>query len=209
MFSNEIKSQLRDIFSKINKKIVVLYFSEGNAESVEVTKSMLEDMREINSFIQVENYSLNSKEAEKYEVTENGTMVVLNEDRENKGVYYYGPPAGYEINSLVHTLLDFGGAGEPIPESLIERIKKIDKEINIKVFIGLGCPHCPGAVINAHTLAKYNPKIKGIMVESSTYIEMSKKFNVSSVPRIIINDGEGDLLGNQPIELILETIENM
>ena len=105
--------------------------------------------------------------------------------------------------------MDFGGAGESIPKNLIERIQKIDKDINIKVFIGLGCPHCPGAVISAHTLAKYNPQIKGIMVESSTYAEMSKKFNVSSVPRIIINDGEADLLGNQPIDLILKTIEKL
>ena len=37
MFSNEIKNQLKDIFSKINKKIIVLYFSEGKAESIEVT----------------------------------------------------------------------------------------------------------------------------------------------------------------------------
>ena len=34
MFSNEIKNQLKDIFSKINKKIIVLYFSEGKAESI-------------------------------------------------------------------------------------------------------------------------------------------------------------------------------
>ena len=87
--------------------------------------------------------------------------------------------------------------------------KKIDKKIDIKVFIGLGCPHCPGAVISAHTLAKYNPKIKGIMVESSSYIELSKKFNISSVPRIIINDGEIDLLGNQPLDVILKAIENL
>ena len=46
---------------------------------------MLEEIKEINSFIEVENYTLNSPEAEKYEVTENGTMVILNEDRENKG----------------------------------------------------------------------------------------------------------------------------
>ena len=209
MFSDDVKAQLKDIFSKINKKVLILYFSEGNEEPITITKAMLEEIREISSFIEVENYTLNNPEAEKYEVTENATMVILNEDRENKGVYYYGPPAGYEINSLVHTLLDFGGAGESIPKNLIERIQKIDKDINIKVFIGLGCPHCPGAVISAHTLAKYNPKIKGIMVESSTYAEMSKKFNVSSVPRIIINDGEADLLGNQPIDLILKTIEKL
>ena len=87
MFSDDVKAQLKDIFSKINKKVLILYFSEGNEEPITITKAMLEEIREISSFIEVENYTLNSPEAEKYEVTENATMVILNEDRENKGVY--------------------------------------------------------------------------------------------------------------------------
>ncbi len=209
MFNDEIKSQLKDILKNINQKVLILYFSEGNHEIITVTKGMLEDIKSINSFIEVEYFGLSGIEAKKYEVSENGTMIILNEDRINKGIYFYGPPAGYEINSLVHTLIDIGGAGEPLPEDLLLRIQNIDKDVDIKVFIGLGCPHCPGAVISAHTLAKYNPRIKGIMVESSSYEELSKKFNVSSVPRIIINDGQADILGNQPITEIIKAIEKI
>lgn len=209
MFNDEVKAQLKEILAKINKKIIIMYFSEGNSENVNVTKSMLEDLKEINSLINVEYYGHGADIIKKYDIVENGTLLILNEDKVNKGVYYYGPPAGYEINSFVHSLLDFGGASEELPKELIEKIKKIDKDIDIKVFVGLGCPHCPGAVINAHTLAKYNPRIKGTMVEASSYIELSKKFNISSVPRIIINDGQGDLLGNQPLDVIIKTIENL
>lgn len=209
MFNDEVKAQLKEILAKINKKIIIMYFSEGNSENVNVTKSMLEDLKEINSLINVEYYGLGEDIIKEYDIVENGTLLILNEDKINKGVYYYGPPAGYEINSFVHSLLDFGGASEELPQELIKKIEKIDKDVDIKVFVGLGCPHCPGAVINAHTLAKYNPRIKGTMVEASSYIELSKKFNISSVPRIIINDGKGDLLGNQPLDVILKTIENL
>lgn len=209
MFNDEVKDQLKEILAKINKKIIIMYFSEGNSENVNVTKSMLEDLKEINSLINVEYYGLGEDIIKEYDIVENGTLLILNEDKINKGVYYYGPPAGYEINSFVHSLLDFGGASEELPQELIKKIEKIDKDVDIKVFVGLGCPHCPGAVINAHTLAKYNPRIKGTMVEASSYIELSKKFNISSVPRIIINDGKGDLLGNQPLDVILKTIENL
>ena len=220
MFNDEVKAQLKEILAKINKKIIIMYFSEGNSENVNVTKSMLEDLKEINSLINVEYYGLGADIIKKYDIVENGTLLILNEDKVNKGVYYYGPPAGYEINSFVHSLLDFGGASEELLYYFslnclylnfekIEINRKIDKDIDIKVFVGLGCPHCPGAVINAHTLAKYNPRIKGTMVEASSYIELSKKFNISSVPRIIINDGQGDLLGNQPLDVIIKTIENL
>lgn len=209
MFNEDIKKQLKGILNPIKEKVLVLYFSQGNEEFTEVTKEMLNDIGEINDLVQVENHELLSEEAKKYGITENGTMIIMNEDRVDKGVYYYGPPAGYEINSFVHSLLDFGGVDQKIPEGIIERIEAIDKEIDIKVFVGLSCPHCPGAVINAHTLAKHNPKIKGIMIEASTYEDLSMKFNISSVPRLIINNGEKDLLGNQPIEEILKAIESI
>ncbi|MBN2837120.1 MAG: thioredoxin family protein [Fusobacteriaceae bacterium] len=209
MFNEEIKNQLKDILKNINKKVIILYFSEGNEEIINVTKGMLQDIENINDFIVTEYYDLKSPEAKKYEIIENGTMLIVGEDRINTGIYYYGAPAGYEINSFVHTLLDMGGAGESLPKELIERIQKIDKNIDIKVFVGLGCPHCPGAVISAHTLAKYNPRIKGIMVEASGYAQLSEKFKISSVPRIIINDGKADILGNQPLEIILNSIEDL
>jgi glutaredoxin-like protein len=204
-----IKKQLKEILIPIKDRIVILYFSQGNEEFLEVTKEILKDIEEINELIQVENHELSSEEAKKYGIIKNGTMIIMNEDRIDKGVYYYGPPAGYEINSFVHSLLDFGGVHQKIPKEIINKIEAIDKDIDIKVFVGLSCPHCPGAVINAHTLAKHNPRIKGIMVEASAYEDLSRKFNISSVPRIIINDGEKDLLGNQPMEEILKAIESI
>lgn len=209
MFNEEVKEQLKGILSPIKEKVLILYFSQGEEEITQVTKEMLKDIEEINQLIKVENYELLSDQAEKYKIKENGTMIILNEDRIDRGVYYYGPPAGYEINSFVHSLLDFGAGNPDLPEKILERIKAIDKDVDIKVFVGLSCPHCPGAVISAHTLAKHNPRIKGIMVEASSYEELSKKFSISSVPRIIINDGEKDLLGNQPIEEILKAIESI
>ncbi len=209
MFNDDIKKQLKEILIPIKERIVILYFSQGNEKFLEVTKEILKDIEEINELIQVENHELSSEEAKKYGIIKNGTMIIMNEDRIDKGVYYYGPPAGYEINSFVHSLLDFGGVDQKIPKEIINKIEAIDKDIDIKVFVGLSCPHCPGAVINAHTLAKHNPRIKGIMVEASAYEDLSRKFNISSVPRIIINDGEKDLLGNQPIEEILKVIESI
>ena len=47
MFSDDVKAQLKDIFSKINKKVLILYFSEGNEEPITITKAMLEEIREI------------------------------------------------------------------------------------------------------------------------------------------------------------------
>jgi len=46
------------------------------------------------------------------------------------------------------------------------------------------------------------------MIEAETFGELSMKHNVSGVPKIVIND-EHDLLGNQPIQEFLNTIESI
>ena len=93
-------------------------------------------------------------------------------------------------------------------KELEERIMKIDKPINIKVFITLSCPHCPGAVQKAHKMALMNPMIQAEMIEAETFGELSMKHNVSGVPKIVIND-QYDLLGNQTIQEFLNTMEKV
>ena len=44
------------------------------------------------------------------------------------------------------------------------------------------------------------------MIEAQTFNEMSNKYKVSGVPKIVIND-KYELLGNQPIEEFLSKIE--
>jgi len=50
-----------------------------------------------------------------------------------------------------------------------------------------------------------NELIQAEMIEASTFGELSRKFNVSSVPKIVIND-KYELLGNHPVENILKEI---
>lgn len=210
MFNDEIKNQLRDILKNMKESVYAFYFSDKDDEATLITKDMLNDLAELNSGFKVAFFPLNSDEAKVYNIDKNGGLTLVNEDKKPNGIKFYGPPAGYEINSLIHTILELSGANHvEIDGDIMNKINSIDKKVNIKVFVGLQCPHCPGAVISAHTIARYNDNVEAEMVEATTYKDLSGKFNVSSVPRIIINDGEGDLLGNQPIEEIIKVIETM
>lgn len=57
----------------------------------------------------------------------------------------------------------------------------------------------------AHKLALESPLVDAEMVEAQTFYELSEKFNVSSVPKIVIND-QYELVGNQPLEVFLQEI---
>ena len=125
-----------------------------------------------------------------------------------KGVKFNGIPAGHEINSFISALIEMSGLDIKYPADVLARIQKIDKPVNIKVFITLSCPHCPGAVQTAHRLAMLNPNVKAEMIEANTFQDLSMKFKVSGVPKIIINDG-AELLGNQPVDKFLSEIERL
>jgi len=146
--------------------------------------------------------------AKKYGVDKIPAMVILTADGKDNGIRFFGLPGGYEINSFISSLLEVSGQQHELNDELMKRIEKIKKDVRIQVFITLGCPHCPGAVSNAHHLAMLNDHVSADMVEAQTFNTESIKYSVSAVPKIIINE-KHELVGNQPIEKYLEVIDNL
>jgi glutaredoxin-like protein len=136
------------------------------------------------------------------------SIVLLDSEKKYHGVKFNGIPAGHEINSFIPAIIEVSGNASELPAELEARIKNIDKPVNIKVFVTLSCPHCPGAVQKAHKMALINPLIEAEMIEAETFEELSMKHNVSGVPKIVFND-QVDLLGNQPIQEFLKTMESL
>lgn len=209
LLNKDVQAQLRDVFKDLKENVtMVLFTSEEDCESCEATQALLTEVAELSEKLQVQRFDLNSEEAERYDITLTPSFVLLNAKGEYQGVKFNGIPAGHEINSFISALVEMSGAQSDISEELLERIQKIEKPVNIKVFVTLSCPHCPGAVQKAHKLAMLNKHIVGEMVEAQTFYELSSKFNVSGVPKIIINDAL-ELVGNQPLERFLEQIESL
>ena len=163
---------------------------------------------EIRQRVENNQYTTYQDLAEEYGVEMAPSFVVLDQNGDYKGVKFNGIPAGHEINSFLSALLDMSGVDYGFDQAVINRLKKINKPVNIKVFITLSCPHCPGAVQNAHRLAMLNENIEGEMIEAQTFQELSQKYNVSGVPKIVIN-GEHEMVGNQPLEQYLDHLENL
>jgi len=211
LFNKDLQKQIGEFLTHMKNNVtLVLFIGEKNCETCEQTKMLLEEVSELNDKItlEVKDIAKDSDEAMKYGVTMVPSFVMLDNEGHYQGVKFNGIPAGHEINSFLSGIIDMSGAEFIKDKALIERIKKIDKPVNIKVFITLSCPHCPGAVSNAHRLAMLNPNIESEMIEAQTFYELSTKYNVSGVPKIVINETH-ELVGNQPIEEYLKTLENL
>lgn len=209
LLNEETQKQLKQVFEELKNAVtMVLFTSDEDCESCEATLSLLTEVSELSDKLNLRVYDVKSDEAKKYDVDLAPSFVLLDHNDEYHRVKFNGIPAGHEINSFISALIEMSGAESEVPAELLERIQKIDKPVNIKVFVTLSCPHCPGAVQKAHKLAMLNKNVTGEMIEAQTFYELSEKFNVTGVPKIIINDSL-ELVGNQPIERFLEQIESL
>lgn len=209
--NDEIKKQLEEIFEPMKREVTIALFATKElCESCEDTKSFMTEMAGINEKLKLEVYDLqeDAEMAEKLQVKRAPVIVLLGEGGQDYGIQFNGIPGGHEINSFISSVMEVSGAGEELPQVFADRIAKIDKPVDIKVFVTLGCPHCPGAVSKAHKLALENPNVRAQMIEAQTFSELSDQYQVSGVPKIVINDKE-ELVGNQPLEMFLDAIERL
>ncbi len=211
LLDKSLQKEVKKILAPMKGNITIVLFTKANdCESCEPTLQIISEVAELSEKIKVSVYDL-EKDLEfvkKYNIEMAPSFIILDKDDQYKGVKFNGIPAGHEFNSFLSALVEMSGVESEVPADFATRVAKIDKPINIKVFVTMSCPHCPGAVQKAHKLAMMNKNIVGEMIEAQTFYELSEKFNVSGVPKIVIND-EIELVGNQPMETFLSSIESL
>jgi len=186
------KQFLKDKFSKeMDKNVKILFFSnELNCQYCKEIKMLLEEVAELSDKIEVQefNFFSDKEKVSKYNLEESPVIVFLNDTGEDTGIRFYGIPSGYEFSTFVEDIVMISSGKHQLSEKAVEEISKIDKPIEIKVFVTPTCPYCPKAVFLAHQLAFINKNIVGKMIESMEYQEWAQKYNVYGVPKNIVND---------------------
>ncbi|MCB0556387.1 MAG: thioredoxin family protein [Phaeodactylibacter sp.] len=211
IFNDSVRSQLTDILREMKDEVNIAFFTqEFECNSCNDAHTFVEEFAGLSDKVSFEVFELvkDKAVAEQYGVDKIPAIVLLDKDKKDYGIRFYGIPGGYEINSFLTALKEVSGNHEEIPAELANRIKAIDKDIHIQVFVTATCPYCPGAVVTGHRLALENPHIKADMVDASVYPELSMKYRVMGVPKIIINE-DHELVGNQPVTEFLKVIENL
>ncbi len=199
---------LKDVFKNLERDVtIVLFNAEGN-EAGEVTTELLRELTALSDKLHLEEHDFASEQAlaKEYNVQLKPAFVLLDSEGKFTRIRFNGVPMGHEINSLLSSIVEVGADTPPMPEEMLERAQAIEGPVDIKVFVTLSCPHCPGAVQKAHALARVNPNIQAEMIDAETFSEMSDDYGVGSVPHIVFNDGQA-FVGNQPFEDFLAYAE--
>jgi len=212
LIKKEQQKQLKEIFKKLSNNVKLIFFTqEMECPFCKDTRELLQDLSSLSDGkISLEIYDfVNDKDkVDKYKIDKIPAVVV--EGQKDYGIRFYGIPAGYEFTSLINSILIVSRGQSGLSDETKESLKKLKDPVKIQVFITLTCPYCPKAVEMAHRLAVESDLITGEMIESSEFPILIQKYNVMSVPRVIINDKvdfEGALPEKDFVENLMKVLD--
>lgn len=191
----QIRQQLAPIFAKLEQQLVI--------------KCLLDDSKlahEIELFIKEFN-SLSDKIS--YQITKTDDIPAMHfYDEQNNylNISYHAVPGGHEFNSFVIAIYNAVGPKQPLEKDIINIIKDINDPTNIKVIVSLSCTMCPDVVMASQRLACENKNITAAMYDLAYFPELKEKYNIMSVPCMIIND-QDIYFGKKDINDILNIIK--
>jgi len=203
---------LRSKFGKaLRGEVRLLVFTqEFECEYCAEVRKLAQEVAEIDERIRAEVYDFQfDKElAKKLGVDKIPALLVLGE--REYGVRFFGIPSGYEFTTLVEDIIDVSRGSSRLPEQVKEKVRKIDQQVHIQVFVTPTCPYCPIAVRTAHQLAIENEKIVSDMIEALEFPHLASRYQVMAVPKIVINDKvsfEGAVPEHVFVDYVLAAIE--
>lgn len=199
--------QLKESFKDVKKEVTLKYFTqEMECRFCKETKELLQELAKVSDKINLEVFEFvkDKAEAEKYGVDKIPAVVVM--DEKDYGIKIYGIPAGYEFASLIEAIKLVASRDHGLQPATTKFLDGLKKDVHLQVFVTPTCPYCPGAVILAHKMAYYSPKVKGDMIEATEFPHLAQKYNVMGVPRTVINE-KAFQEGAAPEDMLIKKIK--
>ncbi|WP_394522461.1 FAD-dependent oxidoreductase [Lacrimispora sp. JR3] len=200
----EMKEQLKEVFGKFNSKITV----KGLLDKSPLASQMEGFLKEL-SGISDRVECVVSRESDQTVSSETiPALCVLREDGTESGIRFYGIPGGHEFNSFVIGLYNAAGPGQTVTKEEEARIRNIKKPIDIKVAVSLSCTMCPTTVMSAGRIAAENEMVKAWTYDLALYPELKERYQIMSVPCMIINQEKVEF-GKKSVEELLNILETI
>lgn len=198
LFSEEVRSGLYALFEKMQGGAVLRLFLDKREISAELERYM----RALAALSEKLTVEIAERDASSDFAP---CVAVCRADGEETGLAFHGVPGGHEFSSFVLGIYNATGPGQPVDGDTAERIRAISRPTDIKVLVSLSCTMCPEAVISAQHIAAKNGNVSARIYDIHHFEQLRRKYNVMSVPCIVINDSEV-FFGKKNISQMLDMI---
>ncbi len=174
------------ILSPVEREVKILFFKSDapTCKYCNIIEELLSDINKAQPKVKYEVHDVSEEIAGKYGVEEGPTIIF----EEKPNIVWMGIPSGHEFRAFLDDILAIGLNRVDIGVNAARKIARIQKPMEVLIFVTPTCPYCPLAVHTAHTFAFVNPNIRAAMVEALEYSELADRYNVSAVPKIVVRD---------------------
>ena len=208
LLSDQDRQTVAAHLAAITHPVTILFFTQtiGAPETALIARQVLDEIVSLNDRITLEevNFILEKDRAAGYGI-EDVPAIALLKDNDDTRIRFFGAPAGYEFMSLVEAVILAGTDDSGLaPASKALIAAHVTGPLDILVFVTPTCPHCPRAVTLAHRMAVESPHIRATCVEATEFMELSRKYRVTGVPKTVVNETI-EMLGALPEDAFVRT----
>jgi len=189
LIDEETMAKLKSILAALASPVRLLFFTQQNAcPTCKQQHDILEEVVSLSSKLKLEVYDfvLNGDEVRNYTIDKIPATAVV--DDRDYGIRFYGLTAGYEFTSLIEAIIMVSTGQSGLDPQLESLVRNIREAVHIQVMVTLTCPYCPKMVHTAHQFAIANENIRADMVEASEFPQLAQRYNVTGVPKTIVNE---------------------
>ena len=195
LFDANMLAQLNTVFSRMANPLVLKLTLNDNPVSAEL-KGYMEELARHTDKLTVE-------------VVDDGEdapcVRVFRADGTWSGLAFHGVPGGHEFTSFVLGLYNAAGPGQALDADVKQGIQALGKK-EIKVLVSLSCTMCPELVTAAQRIAAENDAVTAEVYDLNHFPAIRDKYNVMSVPCLVIDDGKTITFGKKNVRQLLELL---
>ncbi len=201
IFDEKMKKELSELFDGM-KSDVHLELCLDNGEHSAALCDYIEQIALLSGKISVKKCADGEREEQL------PCVRILRADGTFSGIAFHGIPSGHEFTPFVLAICAVGGRSAPIDKKTRERIDDLADLPDLRVLVTLSCSNCPETVHAAETLALAKG-CRADVYDARLFPDLRKKFNVMSVPCLVIGDTDQIIFGKYTLPELIAKLEDL
>ena len=198
LFTGDMLSQLHTVFARMASPLVLRLYLDETPLSVELRQYMEE--------LAAQSSKLSVELGDPADADHLPCVRVCRSDGSWTGLAFHGVPGGHEFTSFVLGLYNAAGPGQALDEESRTAIQAIQKPMEFQVLVSLTCTMCPELVTAAQRMAAENPNITAQVYDLNHFPDLRERYQVMSVPCLVVNGGEQVSFGKKNVRQLLELL---
>ena len=179
-FGNKIIEQLKPYLRYLVDDIVLSASLKENDKNSEIICEMLDMLTRLTTKITVSKTTL----------SRSPSIAIDKKIGDSSGVVFSAVPAGHEFTSFILAILHVSGHKPKIDNHLIEKIKKIDTDLDFVTYVNVSCHNCPEVVQLLNMMAALNLRIKHTVVDGALFLDEVNTKGIESIPAVYLNSNK-------------------